>query len=100
MLAAGFLAEVQALREKGYADAVPVRGAAGYRELSACLDGEYDLEEAVRRTRNAHHRLARRQAAWFRQGDGRIHWLEAGEEAASKAVATARQWQGEARQPA
>ena len=74
---AGLVDEVRRLRAAGYGDTSPVRGGVSYREVSAYLDGEYDLDEALRRTRNANHRLVRRQGAWFRETDARIHWLAA-----------------------
>jgi len=92
MMAAGLVEEVKRLREQGFGDSRPLRGAAGYREISAFLDGEYDLAEAVRRTKNAHHRLVRRQAAWFRDSDQRIHWIEAGNSAPAEAVEITRSW--------
>lgn len=94
MIEAGFVAEVEALRAAGYGGSVPLQGGTGYREVGACLDGEYDLDEAVRRMKNAHHRLVRRQAAWFRDTDPRIHWLEAGETAPVQAFEAVREWLG------
>jgi tRNA dimethylallyltransferase len=78
MFAAGFVDEVERLRAAGYGDAGPVRSGVGYKEISAHLDGEYDLAEAVQRTKFANHRLALRQGAWFRESDPRIQWLESG----------------------
>jgi tRNA dimethylallyltransferase len=75
MFAAGFVDEVKRLREAGFGDASPVRSGVGYKEISAYLDGEYGIAEAVQRTKYANHRLARRQAAWFKDADPRIHWL-------------------------
>jgi tRNA dimethylallyltransferase len=92
MFEAGFVAEVEALRAAGYGGAHPVQGGTGYREIGDYLDGEYDLDEAMRRTKNAHHRLVRRQGAWFRDTDPRIHWLDAGPDAPSKAVEAVREW--------
>jgi tRNA dimethylallyltransferase len=92
MLDAGFVAEVEALRAAGYGESRPVEGGTGYREISAYLDGEYELDEAVRRIKNAHHRLVRRQAAWFRDSDPRIHWIDAGTSTAAEAVEAVRAW--------
>jgi tRNA dimethylallyltransferase len=92
MFAAGFVEEVQRLRDAGYRDTQPVRGGVGYREISAHLDGEYDLAEAVQRTKYANHRLARRQAGWFRAADRRITWLEAGAGATEAALAALAGW--------
>ena len=69
-----------------------MRGGVGYKEVSAYLDGEYDLDEAVRRTKNANHRLVRRQNAWFKETDQRIRWLDAGPDAAARAIEQARAW--------
>ena len=73
-VAAGFLAEVEALAAVG-----PSRTAAqalGYREVLAHLAGACTLDEAldtaVRRTR----RFARRQERWFRR-DPRVRWVDA-----------------------
>jgi tRNA dimethylallyltransferase len=92
MIAAGFVAEVEALRAAGYGDSRPVEGGTGYREIGAYLNGEYDLDEAVRRMKNAHHRLVRRQAAWFRETDPRIHWLDSGPFAPANAVKAVQTW--------
>jgi tRNA dimethylallyltransferase len=83
MFADGFVDEVEGLRAAGFSDAGPVRSGVGYKEISAYLDGEYDLAEAVQRTKFANHRLARRQAAWFRESDPRIQWVESGPRAFS-----------------
>jgi tRNA dimethylallyltransferase len=92
MYAAGFVEVVGALREQGFGETSAVRGGVGYKEVSAYLDGEFDRDEAVRRHKNANHRLVRRQNAWFRETDERIRWIEAGPGAASEAVAVAKAW--------
>jgi tRNA dimethylallyltransferase len=92
MYAAGFLDEVRLLRDAGYGDTAPVRGGVGYKEASQHLDGELDLDEAIRRHKNANHRLVRRQNAWFKASDARITWLEAGTDAAARCVALAQGW--------
>ena len=92
MYAAGFIDEVQRLRDAGLGDTSPVRGGVGYKEASLYLDGAIDLEEAVRRHKNANHRLVRRQGAWFKQDDPRITWLDAAADAPSRAVAAVRTW--------
>ena len=92
MYAAGFVEEVVSLRARGYGETSAVRGGVGYKEVSAHLDGEFDLDEAIRRHKNANHRLVRRQNAWFRESDERIRWLEAGPDAPRQAVAAAHDW--------
>ncbi len=98
MYDAGFVAEVEALRSRGLGETSAVRGGVGYKEVSAYLDGEYDLDEAVRRHKNANHRLVRRQNAWFKETDERIRWLDAGENASPQAVQIAREWLQTSRQ--
>jgi tRNA dimethylallyltransferase len=76
MMAAGFLAEVQGLRARG--DLTPVHPAVravGYRQLWAHLDGDYPLEEAVRRGIAATRQLAKRQLTWMR-GEGLGPWID------------------------
>jgi tRNA dimethylallyltransferase len=92
MYTAGFLDEVRNLRDAGYGETSAVRGGVGYKEASAHLDGEYDLDEAVRRHKNANHRLVRRQNAWFRPEDPRIHWLDAAPMLAASALEVIRKW--------
>jgi len=76
MLAQGFVEEVRSLLEQGYSPDLPPLSAIGYREIIEYLSGKITLEEAVvlmkRRTRD----FVRRQAAWFRQDDPEIHWLD------------------------
>jgi tRNA A37 N6-isopentenylltransferase MiaA len=64
----------------------------GYKEASLYLDGALDLQEAIRRHKNANHRLVRRQAAWFKTDDPRIRWLEAGDDAPARCVALVKDW--------
>ena len=85
MFAAGWLAEVRGLLERGFGPWLTSSQAIGYSELARHLDGRLTLEEAwtqtVKRTRN----LARRQMAWFRR-DPRIRWFESGSGGATDAI--------------
>ncbi len=67
MMKLGFLDEVAALRTRGdlTADHPAIR-AVGYRQLWAYFDGEFPLEEAVRRGIFATRQLAKRQLTWLR----------------------------------
>jgi len=76
MLAAGLVAETQALVTRGYAWSLPSMSSLGYREIGAYLRGEMTLAEAVVRFEQATHAYIRRQLTWFRP-DTRIHWLDA-----------------------
>ncbi len=76
MLAAGLVAETEALVARGYAWSLPAMSSLGYREIGAYLRGEATLAEAVARFELATHAYIRRQMSWFRP-DKRIHWLDA-----------------------
>ena len=76
MMAAGFLDEVRALRDRGDLTARhPATRAVGYRQLWAHLDGAYDLTEAVRRGIAATRQLAKRQLTWMR-AEKQAQWLD------------------------
>lgn len=78
MIEAGFVDEVRSLLDAGYSRGLPSMTGIGYAEICAHLAGEMTLEEAVERTKTGTHRLARHQNAWFKAGDKRIRWVEAG----------------------
>jgi tRNA dimethylallyltransferase len=76
MMAAGFLAEVQGLRGRGDLTAAhPAMRAVGYRQLWAHLEGDYPLEEAVRRGVAATRQLAKRQLTWMRRETSAL-WID------------------------
>jgi tRNA dimethylallyltransferase len=50
--------------------------ALGIKEVSAFLDGQVKLEEAVEELKKNTRRYAKRQLTWFRT-DERIHWVDA-----------------------
>lgn len=80
MMAAGFLDEVRALRERGDLTADhPSMRAVGYRQLWGHLDGHYGLNEAVERGVAATRQLAKRQLTWMR-AERRGRWLDLGSE--------------------
>lgn len=66
MLAAGAVAEVQALLDLGLDPALPVMKAVGVRELAACVRGECSLEPARAAAKVATCRFAKRQRTWIR----------------------------------
>jgi tRNA dimethylallyltransferase len=74
MMEKGLLAEVQALRAKGYDRHLTSMQAIGYKELFAYLDGEVSLDEAVEEIKRATRRFVKRQLSWFRR-DPRVRWL-------------------------
>ncbi|MBI4289083.1 MAG: tRNA (adenosine(37)-N6)-dimethylallyltransferase MiaA [Chloroflexi bacterium] len=79
MIQRGLPAEVKRLVEMGYGLDLPAMSGVGYRQIGLYLQGKWDLETAIRQTKFATHRFIRRQYAWFRLSDGRIHWLNAHE---------------------
>ena len=92
MLAGGWLDEVHALLDAGYPADLPALSSMGYRELAQHLLGELALEEAARRIKLAHNRLARQQYTWFKPTDARIRWLVAGEGVEARAEAVVGEW--------
>ena len=80
MMEAGLVDEVRSLLEMGYSTELPCMSSMGYRETALHLMGELTLEEASQRIKYETHRFARRQYAWFRLKDPRIHWLEANDD--------------------
>lgn len=66
MMERGFLEEVRRLRERGYGPELKSMKSIGYREMQLHLEGEMDLEEAVRVMKRETRRYARRQMTWFR----------------------------------
>lgn len=75
MLAAGLLEEAKRLYPFRHRNALQT---VGYRELFPYLEGQYELEEAVRLIKRNTRRFAKRQLTWFRK-DPEIHWFDAGE---------------------
>lgn len=74
MVANGWIAEVEFLREK-YGPDLPLLATLGYAELAAFLEGrtnqETGIEQIVTRTRQ----FAKRQLTWFR-AEPEIHWFD------------------------
>ena len=50
--------------------------AIGYKEIAAALRGDIPMDEAVRLTKQATRRFAKRQMTWFRH-DERVTWISA-----------------------
>jgi tRNA dimethylallyltransferase len=73
MFAGGLLDEARALLAR-FPGALPGRLPIGYVEAVACVRGELDEAEAIRRVQVAHRRYARRQVIWLRRERG-VEWL-------------------------
>ena len=78
MIASGFVDEVRRLNTAGWGCDLSAMRSIGYREICAHLRGEMTLAAATARIKTETHRLARMQHTWFRDGDERIAWLDAG----------------------
>ena len=66
--------EDEARRMLPYRD-LPALQTVGYKELFGYFDGEYDLDEAVRRIQVNTRHYAKRQFTWWRR-DADIHWID------------------------
>jgi tRNA dimethylallyltransferase len=75
MMRAGFLDEVRALLDAGYAPERPPLSSIGYRHLAAVVRGEVALDDAVAAAKRDTRRFAKRQLTWFRR-ESDIVWLE------------------------
>ncbi|WP_242344023.1 tRNA (adenosine(37)-N6)-dimethylallyltransferase MiaA [Anaeromyxobacter terrae] len=73
IFAGGLLDEARALAART-GGALPPRLPIGYAEALACVRGELELAEAIRRVQVAHRRYARRQVIWLRRERG-VEWI-------------------------
>ncbi len=76
MIQAGWIEEVQALREK-YGSELPLLKTLGYSELGDYLDGKLTREAAIEQTIIRTRQFAKRQMTWFRAEPG-IQWIDPG----------------------
>ena len=76
MLEQGFIAEVEALRQRGdlHADLPSIR-AVGYRQAWSYLQDDYTYDEMIERGIIATRQLAKRQFTWLRSWEN-IEWLD------------------------
>ncbi len=72
MMSDGLLNEVETLYPHRYLNSL---NTVGYKELFGYLDGEYDLNEAIRLIQKHTRVYARKQLTWF-QRDYEIHWFQ------------------------
>jgi tRNA dimethylallyltransferase len=76
MWAAGLVAEVEALVDRGLRSGRTASRALGYQQVLRFLDGELAEPAAHAETVQATRRFVRRQRSWFRR-DPRIGWFDA-----------------------
>jgi len=75
MIEAGLVAETERLLMKGYTPDLKPMNSLGYRHIRRFLDGEYDLDEAIRQLQRDTRRYAKRQVTWFR-ADPEMIWMK------------------------
>ena len=74
-LAAGLVAEVQGLLDRGYHEGlVPMKGL-GYAQVARYLRGACSLGDVVVALKRDTRRFAKRQLTWFR-ADARVQWVD------------------------
>ncbi len=67
MLRDGLVDEVKSLLAMGYGRELVSMQGLGYKEIAACLEGEYTLEEAASILKRDTRHFAKRQLTWFRR---------------------------------
>lgn len=75
MMSAGFLNEVERLRDSGCRRDMVSMHALGYKQMMAYMDGEYQMDEAVRLIKRDTRHYAKRQFTWFNR-EGRVRWVD------------------------
>jgi tRNA dimethylallyltransferase len=76
MMNDGLLDEAKAVYPKRQLNSLQT---VGYKELFACMNGEYDLPRAIELIQQNTRHYAKRQLTWFRR-DKEIHWLNANDD--------------------
>jgi tRNA dimethylallyltransferase len=75
MIEQGLIQEIQQLLDAGYRREEKSMRSIGYKEITAFLAGEYDLDEAIRLVQRNTRHYAKRQLTWF-SADRNILWFE------------------------
>ena len=86
MVKQGLVEETRSLLDKGYCLDSPAMTGLGYKHIAMYLRGEIDLADAIQKIKYDTHHFARRQYAWFRPGDQRIHWFDISYEGFDKSI--------------
>jgi tRNA dimethylallyltransferase len=94
MIAAGLVAEVRRLVDRGLTEDSTAMKGLGYAQLAPHVRGECTLEDAVGRLKRDTRRFAKRQLTWFR-ADPRIEWIEVMESSGPEGTAEriGRRWE-------
>jgi tRNA dimethylallyltransferase len=71
----GLVAETEALLSQGYAPDLKPMKSLGYRHAVKVLQGDWDVDQAVRQLQTDTRRYAKRQLTWFR-ADAQCVWHE------------------------
>ncbi|MGA9398430.1 MAG: tRNA (adenosine(37)-N6)-dimethylallyltransferase MiaA [Anaerolineaceae bacterium] len=79
MIAGGLVDEVKQLIARGYSSDLPSMSAIGYQEIGKFIEGKISMEEAIVLMKRRTRKFVRRQAAWFKPADPRIHWFNVGD---------------------
>jgi tRNA dimethylallyltransferase len=74
MIEDGLLDEVRGLVARGYSLELKPLRSIGYRQMSAVIEGSYNLEAALKDMQQQTRHLAKRQLTWFRR-DPEIVWF-------------------------
>lgn len=88
MMERGLIAETQSLMQRGYRFDLPPMTGLGYKHIGMFLRREIDLPTAVQRIKFDTHHFARRQYAWFRLDNERIHWFDITKESFEQHITT------------
>jgi tRNA dimethylallyltransferase len=74
MIEHGLVEEVKGILKKGYHPELKPLQSLGYRQVIACLNGAFDLDEAIRLIKRDTKRYAKRQLTWFK-ADPEVEWF-------------------------
>lgn len=75
MIEEGLVAEVQALKDKGYTRQLVSMQGLGYKEILDYLDGNCTLEEAIYTIKRDTRHFAKRQLTWFKR-ERDVIWID------------------------
>ncbi len=74
MLDSGLIDEVRSLIDRGVPRNSTAMQALGYKEMIPYLDGEYDLDEAIRVLKRDTRHFAKRQLTWFKREPSSVYF--------------------------